>query len=174
MFPAFERALNLNGKGPLTLLTHYQTPMQLRRAGHKRLATYLKNRGVKGSNKVADKALEAAKTQSVTLPAHRTSRPLSSPSSPKMSSASSGVSRASTRRLGNVFSPVRRLGFSLACRVWCRSSGPSSFWWSWATSAPLRVLRGSLLLRRSCPGAARDSGKRVGKHRFLGEEETRP
>ncbi len=69
LFPALERALDLNSKGPLTLLTHYQTPAQLRRAGHKRLATYLRNRGVKGSNKVADKALAAAKNQSVTLPA---------------------------------------------------------------------------------------------------------
>jgi transposase len=69
LFPALERALDLNGKGPLTLLTHYQTPAQLRRAGHKRVATYLRNRGVKGSNKVAHKALVAAKAQSVTLPA---------------------------------------------------------------------------------------------------------
>src|SRR5215207_3555691 len=69
LFPALERALDLNGKGPLTLLTHYQTPAQLRRAGHKRVATYLRNCGVKGSNKVADKALSAAKSQSVTLPA---------------------------------------------------------------------------------------------------------
>jgi hypothetical protein len=69
MFPALERALDLNSKGPLTLLTHYQTPAQLRRAGHKRVATYLRNRGVKESNKVADKALAAAKAQSVTLPA---------------------------------------------------------------------------------------------------------
>jgi transposase len=53
----------------LTLLTHYQTPAQLRRAGHKRIVTYLRNRGVKGSNKVADKALAASKAQSVTLPA---------------------------------------------------------------------------------------------------------
>jgi transposase len=69
LFPALERALDLNSKGPLTLLTHYQTPAQLRQAGHKRVATYLRNRGVKGSNKVADKALAAAKSQSVTLPA---------------------------------------------------------------------------------------------------------
>jgi transposase len=69
MFPALERALDLNSKGPLTLLTHYQSPAQLRRAGHKRVATYLRNRGVKGSTKVADKALAAAKAQSVTLPA---------------------------------------------------------------------------------------------------------
>lgn len=38
LFPALERALDLNSKGPLTLLTHYQTPTQLRRAGHKRIA----------------------------------------------------------------------------------------------------------------------------------------
>ena len=44
LFPALERALDLNGKGPLILLTHYQTPAHLRRAGHKRLATYLRNR----------------------------------------------------------------------------------------------------------------------------------
>jgi transposase len=42
LFPALERELDLNSKGPLTLLTHYQSPAQLRRAGHKRLATYLK------------------------------------------------------------------------------------------------------------------------------------
>ncbi len=69
LFPALERVLDLNSKGPLTLLTHYQNPAQLRRAGHKRVAAYLKNRGVKGSNKVAHKALSAAGSQSVTLPA---------------------------------------------------------------------------------------------------------
>jgi hypothetical protein len=40
LFPALEWVLDLNGKGPLTLLTHYQTPGQLRRAGHKRIAAY--------------------------------------------------------------------------------------------------------------------------------------
>jgi transposase len=71
LFPALERALDLNSKGPLTLLTHYQTPAQLRRAGHKRIATYLRNRSVKGSNKVAHKALAAARAQSVSLPAQK-------------------------------------------------------------------------------------------------------
>ncbi len=60
---------DLNSKGPLTLLTHYQTPAQLRQAGHKRIAAYLRNRGVKGSDSVAHKALAAARSQSVTLPA---------------------------------------------------------------------------------------------------------
>lgn len=68
LFPALERALDLNSKGPLILLTHYQTPAQLRRAGHKRVAAYLRNRGVKGSASVAHKALAAARSQSVTLP----------------------------------------------------------------------------------------------------------
>src|SRR3712207_2201155 len=39
LFPALERALDLNCKGPLTLLTHYQTSEKLRRAGRKRVAT---------------------------------------------------------------------------------------------------------------------------------------
>jgi transposase len=69
LFPALERALDLNSKDPLTLLTRYQTPAQLRRAGHQRVAAHLRSRGVKGSNKVAQKALTAARAQSVTLPA---------------------------------------------------------------------------------------------------------
>jgi transposase len=69
LFPALERALDDNSKGSLILLTHYQTPAQLRRACHKRVASHLKNRGAKGSNKVAHKALCAARSQSVTLPA---------------------------------------------------------------------------------------------------------
>jgi transposase len=67
--PALERALDLNRRGPLTLLTRYQSPQRLRRAGHKRLAAYLRARGVKGFDGVAGKALAAAKSQSITLPA---------------------------------------------------------------------------------------------------------
>jgi transposase len=67
--PALERALDLNRRGPLTLLTRYQSPQRLRRAGHKRIAAYLRKRGVKGFDGVAGKALGAAKSQSITLPA---------------------------------------------------------------------------------------------------------
>lgn len=69
LFPALERALDLNRRGSLTLLTHYQRPAQLRRAGHKRIAAYLRNRRVKGFDSIAQKALSAARSQSVTLPA---------------------------------------------------------------------------------------------------------
>ncbi len=68
-FPALERTLDLNRRGALTLVSHYQIPAQLRRAGRKRVATFLKNRGVKGADALAGKALTAAKAQSVTLPA---------------------------------------------------------------------------------------------------------
>lgn len=69
LFPALERTLDFNRKGALTLVAHYQTPAQIRRMGHKRLATYLRNRGVQGADAIASKALTAAKTQSVSLPA---------------------------------------------------------------------------------------------------------
>jgi transposase len=69
LFPALERALDMNSKGPLILLTHYQSPAKLRRAGHKRVAAYLRNRCVKGFDSVARKALSAAGSQSVSLPA---------------------------------------------------------------------------------------------------------
>lgn len=50
-------------------VAHYQTPTALRRAGYKRVATYLKNRGIKGADTLAKKALAAAESQSAVLPA---------------------------------------------------------------------------------------------------------
>ena len=69
LFPALERALDLNMRGALTLICHYQTPAAIRRVGRKRLATFLRNRGVKGADSIAKKALTAAKSQSVVLSA---------------------------------------------------------------------------------------------------------
>jgi transposase len=69
LFPALERALDLNQKGALILVRHYQTPGAIRRVGLSRLAAFLNNRGVKGADALARKALAAAKAQSVSLPA---------------------------------------------------------------------------------------------------------
>jgi transposase len=69
LFPALERALDLDAKGPLLLITRYQSPSKIRRVGHKRLAAYLKGRGVKGADPLAKKALAAAESQTVELPA---------------------------------------------------------------------------------------------------------
>lgn len=68
-FPALERALDLNRRGALTLVSYYQSPATIRRMGKKRLTAFLKSRGVKGAEALASHALTAAKSQSVSLPA---------------------------------------------------------------------------------------------------------
>jgi transposase len=118
LFPALERALDVNSKGPLILLTHYQTPTQLRRAGHKRIASYLKTRGVKGSSSVAHKALLVQPDPRVSPCLHRSSLPASLRSSLRRSSLSRTTSRVSTRNWSCVFSPIRRHRSSPVCQVW--------------------------------------------------------
>jgi len=68
-FPALERALNLNTRGPLELVARYQTAGAIRRAGRKRVAAYLKKRGVAKADALAERAVAAAKSQSAALPA---------------------------------------------------------------------------------------------------------
>lgn len=63
MFPALERSLDLGNTGPLRLLTGYQTPASIRRAGAKRLATWLRNRKVRSSDALAATAVAAADRQ---------------------------------------------------------------------------------------------------------------
>lgn len=65
-FPGLERALDLTDPGPLTLLTGYQTPASLRRAGKKRLEAWLRNRKVLRADRLAETALEAAGRQHTT------------------------------------------------------------------------------------------------------------
>jgi transposase len=63
-FPALERAFNYAAsKGALVLLTSYQTPASLRRIGPSRLASWLKNRKVRGTQALADTAVAAAHAQ---------------------------------------------------------------------------------------------------------------
>jgi transposase len=69
LFPALGRALDFNNRGALTLVCHYQTPAAISRMGLSRLTSFLKKRGVKGAEGIARKALEAARAQSVMLPA---------------------------------------------------------------------------------------------------------
>ncbi|ELP66224.1 IS110 family transposase [Streptomyces turgidiscabies] len=68
IFPALERALDLTNKGPVMLLTGYQTPAAIRRAGAKRIETWLKNRKVKGAAALAHAVAEAAQAQHAALP----------------------------------------------------------------------------------------------------------
>jgi transposase len=148
LFPALERALDLNSKGPLILLTHYQSPAQLRRAGHKRIASYLKNRGVKGSNKVAHKALSAARSQSVTLPAQEVASGIVAELAAEILALKERI-ESIEKELEKRFSPVPRLGSLLAYRAWERSSGPSS-WWPWEIFPPSLAPTGSLPMLDWC------------------------
>src|SRR5271169_2732412 len=63
-FPALERAFDYStSKAALILLTGYQTPDGLRRAGAARLAAWLRKRKARNADAVAAKALEAANAQ---------------------------------------------------------------------------------------------------------------
>jgi transposase len=72
MFPALERALDLGNVGPLVLLTGYQTPAAIRRAGLTRLTTWLTNRKVRGAKALAAAAVEAADRQHTTVVGEKT------------------------------------------------------------------------------------------------------
>lgn len=69
LFPGLERALDFKTKGALELVARYQTPAAIRRAGHHRIEAHLRNKGVRSAAAVADKAVTAARAQSVELPA---------------------------------------------------------------------------------------------------------
>jgi transposase len=61
--------LDLRTRGPLVLLTRYQSPGALRRSGQKRVEAYLRSKGVRNAARLAENALRAAKAQRVVLPA---------------------------------------------------------------------------------------------------------
>lgn len=69
VFPGLERTLDLTTKGALLLVKRYRTPMEVRRAGRRRVETYLRAQGAKKSAELADRALQAAAAQTVRLPA---------------------------------------------------------------------------------------------------------
>jgi len=68
-FPALERAFDYSAsKAALLLLTKYQTPDGLRRAGTARLAAWLRKRKARNANAVAAAAIEAADSQRTAVP----------------------------------------------------------------------------------------------------------
>ncbi|MER5595994.1 IS110 family transposase [Streptomyces sp. NPDC002265] len=70
--PALERAFDYSAaKGPVVMLTEYQTSAALRRTGVKRLTTWLERRKVRGSADVAARAVEAAQSQQTALPGEK-------------------------------------------------------------------------------------------------------
>jgi len=75
-FPALERAFDYStSKTVLVLLTKYQTPAALRRIGRVRLATWLKNHGVRTltiAKNAADTAVAAGEAQHTAVPGEKT------------------------------------------------------------------------------------------------------
>ncbi|WP_182708600.1 IS110 family transposase [Thermomonospora cellulosilytica] len=71
IFPALERALDLTDKGPVMLLTGYQTPAAIRRAGARRIHAWLKDRKVRGAAALAHTAVQAAQAQHTALPGEK-------------------------------------------------------------------------------------------------------
>lgn len=67
IFPDLERASDLTYTGPLILLTGYQTSAAIRRAGVRRLETWLRNRKVRGAAQLATAAMEAAEHQQTSV-----------------------------------------------------------------------------------------------------------
>ncbi|OKI16322.1 transposase [Streptomyces sp. CB03911] len=74
--PALERAFDYSeSKAALILLTGYRTPAALRRIGRARLATWLKNHGVRTNARArstADAAVTAAEAQFTVVPGEKT------------------------------------------------------------------------------------------------------
>jgi transposase len=66
--PALERALDLTNRGPLVLLTGFQSPAALREAGVTGLEAWLRARKVRGAAALAAAAVSAARAQAITLP----------------------------------------------------------------------------------------------------------
>jgi transposase len=164
LFPALERALDLNSKGPLTLLTHYQTPAHLRRAGHKRVAAYLRSRGVKGSANVAQKALSAAKAQSVTLPAQEVASRIVAELAGEILALKESIEgldqelqkRFFARPEARILTSLPGMGLILGAEFVVAVGDICAF-----SSADRLAAYAGLV------PASRDSGKRVGKHRRM-------
>jgi transposase len=68
IFPALERVLDFTNRGPLILISGFQTPAAIRQLGAGRLAGWLKRRGVRGAGRLAHAAVEAANRQTAQVP----------------------------------------------------------------------------------------------------------
>lgn len=69
VFPALESEFDYSAcKGALVLLTGYACPARIRRTGQARLASWLRQRRVRGYARVAARAVTAAQAQQITLP----------------------------------------------------------------------------------------------------------
>jgi transposase len=165
LFPALERTLDLNGKGALILVRHYQSPGAIRRVGHRRLGAFLKNRSVKGAEEIAGKAITAAKAQSVALPAQSVAAAICAELAGEVLALKGSVGALDEEIAGRFFAcPEARILSSLP------GMGPilgSEFLVSVGDLLASFESADQLAAYAGLVPAAHDSGKRVGKHRRM-------
>jgi transposase len=126
-------------------LAHYHRPAQIRWMGRKRLTAYLRNRGVQDTKDVAARIVAELVTEVFSL--------------------KDRIERIDAE-IGQRFSPIRRLGFLLACQGWDRSSGLS---FAEVSCSDHFESADRLTAYAGLVPAAHDSGKRKGdKHRMRG------
>lgn len=159
VFPGLERAVKIKNKGALVLLTHYQTPEAMRRAGEKRMAGWLANRGVRGADKLAAKALRAAREQTVVLPGTDTAAALVARMAAEILETDTRLAEATTELEACFFShPQARIIISLP------GMGPCLGAEFLATVADISRFRnpGRLAAYAGLAPVSRDSGKTQG------------
>lgn len=124
--PALERVFDYSAaKGPVVMLTEYQTPAALRRNGVKRLTTWLERRKVRGADDVAARAVEAAQSQTTALPG-RNGPPSSCATWPTSSSPWTSGSRTPTGRSATPSASTNAPRSSSRSPAWGRSSALNS------------------------------------------------
>lgn len=161
-FPALERALDLTRRGALILVSSYQTPAAIRRMGRKRLADFLKRRGVKGADALAGKVLAAARAQSVALPAEEVTARIVAELAGEVLSLKEGVEtldgelreRFFAREEARILTSMPGVGVNLGAEFLVAVGDLSAF-----KSADRLAAYAGLV------PAAHDSGKRVGNDR---------
>ena len=164
LFPGLERVLDLNRKGALVLVSRYRTPTAVRRAGRRRVESYLKASGVRGAAALAQKAVAAAKGQSVRLPAEGVAAGIVSDLAAEALALGERIARADAeleRRffahpLSEVLASFPGMGTLLGAEFLVAVGDLCSF-----ESADHLAAYAGLV------PAARDSGKRTGNHRRM-------
>jgi transposase len=65
VFPALERALDFTNRGPLVLISEFQTPRGISEIGQDQLQRWLRDRKVRSADKLAAAAVQAAEAQHI-------------------------------------------------------------------------------------------------------------
>ncbi|MDP9478975.1 MAG: IS110 family transposase [Actinomycetota bacterium] len=165
LFPGLERALDLRTRGPLVLVSRYQTPGAVRRAGRKRIEAYLKRQGVRNASKLAKKALHAAEAQRAATPAEEVASEIVRELAERALSLKERTAeldgelecRLLAHPLAEVLLSLPGMGRVLGAEFLAAVGDPRD---AFASAGHLAAYAGLV-------PAARDSGKRVGNNRRM-------